>query len=82
MNYWVAEMTNMNVTGSLFDYLEVRARFLKATYFDRSFQKNWAPRGAETALILYNITRGWVTHNEVSIHDMIPIISNLSGFHR
>ena len=30
-------------------------------------QKTWAPRGAETALVLYNITRGWVTHNEVGI---------------
>jgi len=23
MNYWVAEMTGMDVTGSLFDYFEV-----------------------------------------------------------
>ena len=30
-------------------------------------QKTWAPRGAETARILYNITRGWVVHNEVGI---------------
>ena len=28
-------------------------------------QRNWAPRGAETAQLLYNISRGWVTHNEV-----------------
>ena len=28
-------------------------------------QKTWAPRGAETAQYLYNISEGWVTHNEV-----------------
>jgi len=50
MNYWIAEMTGMDVSGPLFDY----------------FEKNWAPRGAETAQVLYNISRGWVTHNEVS----------------
>ncbi|KAF5390948.1 hypothetical protein D9757_003944 [Collybiopsis confluens] len=51
MNYWSAEMSNLNVAGSLFDY----------------FEKTWAPRGATTAQILYNITRGWVTHNEMNI---------------
>ncbi|KAF7792686.1 hypothetical protein EIP86_003784 [Pleurotus ostreatoroseus] len=50
MNYWFAEMTNMNLVTPLFDYIE----------------KTWAPRGAETALVLYNITRGWVTHNEMN----------------
>ena len=34
-------------------------------------QKNWAPRGAETAQILYNISRGWVTHNEVDVVEII-----------
>ncbi|OBZ77369.1 putative alpha-fucosidase A [Grifola frondosa] len=51
MNYWFAEMTNMNVVGSLFNYIE----------------KTWAPRGAQTAQILYNISKGWVTHDEMNI---------------
>ncbi|KAK0199846.1 glycoside hydrolase family 95 protein [Desarmillaria ectypa] len=51
MNYWVAEASGMDVTASLFDY----------------FEKNWAPRGAITAQVLYNISRGWVTHNEMNI---------------
>ncbi|KAJ3542228.1 hypothetical protein NM688_g5996 [Phlebia brevispora] len=50
MNYWFAEMTNMDLVTPLFDYIE----------------KTWAPRGAETALILYNISRGWVTHDEMN----------------
>ncbi|KAF8523416.1 glycoside hydrolase family 95 protein [Gautieria morchelliformis] len=49
MNYWSAEPTSLNVTASLWNYIE----------------KNWAPRGAETAQLLYNISRGWVTHNEI-----------------
>ncbi|KIJ56403.1 glycoside hydrolase family 95 protein [Sphaerobolus stellatus SS14] len=48
MNYWAAETTGLDVTSSLFDY----------------FEKNWAPRGSETAQLLYNISRGWVVHNE------------------
>ncbi|KAL5504959.1 hypothetical protein ACEPAH_7622 [Sanghuangporus vaninii] len=52
MNYWFAEATNLDVTQSLFDYLE----------------KTWAPRGAYTAQVLYNITRGWVGHNEIFGH--------------
>ncbi|KXN85658.1 putative alpha-fucosidase A [Leucoagaricus sp. SymC.cos] len=51
MNYWSAEMTNLDVTTSLFEY----------------FLKNWAPRGAYTAEVLYNTTRGWVVHNEMNI---------------
>ncbi|OCH86005.1 glycoside hydrolase family 95 protein [Obba rivulosa] len=51
MNYWFAEMTNMDVVTPLFDYME----------------KTWAPRGAETAQILYNISQGWVTHDELQI---------------
>ncbi|KAG9075804.1 hypothetical protein FS749_012490 [Ceratobasidium sp. UAMH 11750] len=51
MNYWVAEMTNLKVTSSLWDYMA----------------KTWAPRGAETAKTLYNVTRGWVVHNEMNI---------------
>ncbi|KAA1468613.1 glycoside hydrolase family 95 protein [Dentipellis sp. KUC8613] len=52
MNYWMAEMTNLNVTKPLFDYME----------------KTWVPRGTETAQILYNISRGWVTHDEIFGH--------------
>ncbi|KAF8191307.1 glycoside hydrolase family 95 protein [Pholiota molesta] len=52
MNYWIAEMTGLSqLTLPLFDY----------------FEKTWAPRGAYTAQVLYNITRGWVTHNEMNI---------------
>ncbi|CAE7142286.1 unnamed protein product [Rhizoctonia solani] len=51
MNYWVAEMTNLQVTDSLWNYME----------------KTWAPRGAETAKILYNVTRGWLVENELNI---------------
>ena len=28
-------------------------------------QKTWAPRGSLTAQYLYNISEGWVTHDEV-----------------
>ncbi|PCH37096.1 glycoside hydrolase family 95 protein [Wolfiporia cocos MD-104 SS10] len=52
MNHWFAEMTNMDVVIPLFDYME----------------NTWAPRGAETAQILYNISRGWVTHDEIFGH--------------
>ncbi|KAF8634070.1 hypothetical protein AX17_004332 [Amanita inopinata Kibby_2008] len=51
MNYWSAEMTNLDVSDSLFNY----------------FEKNWIPRGEYTARVLYNISRGWVTHNEMNI---------------
>ncbi|KAG9087835.1 hypothetical protein FS749_002610 [Ceratobasidium sp. UAMH 11750] len=44
-------MTNLKVTSSLWDYMA----------------KTWAPRGAETAKVLYNVTRGWVVHNEMNI---------------
>ncbi|OSD05704.1 glycoside hydrolase family 95 protein [Trametes coccinea BRFM310] len=52
MNYWFAEMTGMDVVKPLFDY----------------FEKTWAPRGAQTAQYLYNISEGWVTHNEIFGH--------------
>ncbi|KAI0827198.1 Six-hairpin glycosidase-like protein [Trametes gibbosa] len=52
MNYWFAELTGMNVVNSLFDYIE----------------KTWAPRGTQTAQYLYNISQGWVTHNEIFGH--------------
>ena len=66
MNYWFAEMTNMNLVKPLFDYIEVCVTWFLNTYLhSHSRQKTWVPRGMETATILYNITRGWVTHNEV-----------------
>ncbi|TBU60468.1 Six-hairpin glycosidase-like protein [Dichomitus squalens] len=52
MNYWFAELTGMDVVTPLFDY----------------FEKTWAPRGALTAQYLYNISEGWVTHNEIFGH--------------
>ncbi|KAI0746485.1 Six-hairpin glycosidase-like protein [Daedaleopsis nitida] len=52
MNYWFAEMTGMDVVKPLFDY----------------FEKNWVPRGTQTAQNLYNISEGWVTHNEIFGH--------------
>ncbi|KAJ6551471.1 glycoside hydrolase family 95 protein [Mycena capillaripes] len=60
MNYWSAEMSNLDVTASLFTY----------------FEKNWAPRGAQTAQILYNISRGWVTHNEIFGHTGMKAFDN------
>ncbi|KAF9042891.1 glycoside hydrolase family 95 protein [Panaeolus papilionaceus] len=53
MNYWCAEMTGLSSTTlPLFDYME----------------KTWAPRGRQTAEVLYNVTRGWVTHHEIFGH--------------
>uniref|UniRef100_A0A8H8CIZ1 Glycoside hydrolase family 95 protein n=1 Tax=Psilocybe cubensis TaxID=181762 RepID=A0A8H8CIZ1_PSICU len=52
MNYWIAEMTGLSdLTLPLFDYIE----------------RTWAPRGVQTAQVLYNISRGWVTHDEMNI---------------
>ncbi|CAE6480275.1 unnamed protein product [Rhizoctonia solani] len=51
MNYWIAEMTNLQVTSALWDYME----------------KAWAPRGRKTAKVLYNVTRGWLVHDELNI---------------
>jgi hypothetical protein len=44
MNYWSAFSTNLDVTDSLWNYME----------------QNWQPRGEYTARVLYNISRGWV----------------------
>ncbi|KAI0827177.1 Six-hairpin glycosidase-like protein [Trametes gibbosa] len=52
MNYWFAELTGMDVVNPLFDY----------------FEKTWVPRGSQTAQYLYNISEGWVTHNEIFGH--------------
>ncbi|KZT06742.1 glycoside hydrolase family 95 protein [Laetiporus sulphureus 93-53] len=60
MNHWFAEMTNMDVVIPLFDYIE----------------QTWVPRGAETAQILYNISRGWVTHDEIFGHTGMKLESN------
>ncbi|KAM5543882.1 hypothetical protein V8D89_002499 [Ganoderma adspersum] len=51
MNYWFAELTDMDVVRPLFDYIE----------------KTWAPRGSLTAQYLYNISQGWATHDEMNI---------------
>lgn len=51
MNYWAAELSNLDVTQSLFDYIE----------------HTWGPRGAYTAQVLYNISEGFVTHGEMNI---------------
>ncbi|KDQ23310.1 glycoside hydrolase family 95 protein [Pleurotus ostreatus PC15] len=58
MNYWPAESTGLDLTKSLFDYMEP---------YVVVFEKNWAPRGAYTAQVLYNISRGWVVHNELNV---------------
>ncbi|KAH0828626.1 glycoside hydrolase family 95 protein [Lanmaoa asiatica] len=60
MNYWFAEMTNMNVVVPLFDY----------------FENTWAPRGAYTAWVLYNISTGWVTHSEIFGHTGMKLSGN------
>lgn len=70
MSYWSAETTNLDVSQSLFDYMEVCAHlslYCVTFIFHSSpdLQKTWAPRGAYTAEVLYSITRGWVTHDEV-----------------
>ncbi|KAF7369037.1 Glycoside hydrolase family 95 protein [Mycena venus] len=69
MNYWSAEMSNLDVMKPLFTYFEVlfSLSFISCCLTDWLFRKNWAPRGAYTAQVLYNITRGWVTHNEMNI---------------
>ncbi|KAH8823318.1 glycoside hydrolase family 95 protein [Flagelloscypha sp. PMI_526] len=53
MNYWIAELTGF------------ASEFLQPVW--DLMQKTWAPRGAITAEVLYNSTRGWVTHNEMNI---------------
>ena len=70
MNYWFAEMTNMDVVRPLFDYFEVRVRDALPLLHSDSMryvrQKTWVPRGEYTAKVLYNISEGWVVHDEVS----------------
>ncbi|EEY16400.1 alpha-L-fucosidase [Verticillium alfalfae VaMs.102] len=51
MNYWAADQTGLSRTqDALWNYME----------------KNWVPRGSETAQLLYNAS-GWVVHNEMNI---------------
>ena len=51
MNYWLVEQTGLgSQSQGLWDYMA----------------KTWAPRGSETAELLYNAP-GWVTHNEMNI---------------
>ncbi|CAE6471587.1 unnamed protein product [Rhizoctonia solani] len=68
MNYWFAEMTGLNVTPTLWNYMEVVDPAWPYASLALTFtsQKTWVPRGSETAKILYNATGGWVVHNAVS----------------
>lgn len=51
MNHWPADQTGLgNLQAALWDYMA----------------ETWAPRGAETAKLLYNAP-GWVTHDEMNI---------------
>ncbi|KAF7191665.1 Alpha-fucosidase A [Pseudocercospora fuligena] len=51
MNHWAADQTGLGeLQTPLWEYLS----------------QNWAPRGAETAKLLYNAS-GWVVHNEMNI---------------
>ncbi|KAI0009736.1 glycoside hydrolase family 95 protein [Xylariaceae sp. FL0662B] len=51
MNYWGADQTGLGRTqDALWNYME----------------RNWVPRGSETARLLYNGS-GWVVHNEMNI---------------
>jgi alpha-L-fucosidase 2 len=52
MNYWSAEMTGLDVTEPVFNYIE----------------QTWTGRGAQTALTLYNISQGFVLHDESNIY--------------
>lgn len=77
MNYWSAETTNLDVSQSLFDYMEVNVpvHMTHEVSYVPFPQKTWAPRGAYTAEVLYNITRGWVTHNEVFLSLQVKKLS-------
>lgn len=66
MNYWSAEMTNLELMTSLFDYINVGFSFIPGVQDLMMLKKTWAPRGAYTAQVLYNMSQGWVTHDEVS----------------
>lgn len=51
MNYWGADATGLtSLSRPAFEYIA----------------RNWAPRGSETAQLLYNGS-GWVVHNEMNI---------------
>jgi alpha-L-fucosidase 2 len=65
MNYWSAFHTNMDVQKPLFDYI----------------QDTWAPRGAQTAQLIYNVSRGWVTHNEMDVSGLClsSLLGNANG---
>lgn len=51
MMYWPVEVTGMDVTQTLWDFI----------------QKTVVPRGGDTAQTLYNVSRGWVMHDETNI---------------
>lgn len=51
MNHWTVEQTGLgDQTGPLWGYIS----------------ETWMPRGAETAYLLYNATKGWTTHNQMN----------------
>jgi alpha-L-fucosidase 2 len=54
MNYWSAFTTNLDVTDSLWNYME----------------QTWKPRGEYTAHVLYNISRGWVSSFTSSLRSL------------
>jgi alpha-L-fucosidase 2 len=64
MNHWSALTTFPSspvVQLSLFEYI----------------LKNWVPRGAETASLVYGIERGWVAHDEMNVSSQRPMRGSL-----
>lgn len=65
MNYWVADQTGLAETQEgLWEYME----------------RNWAPRGAETAKLLYG-GEGWVVHNEMNVYGFTAMKEGESWAH-
>jgi hypothetical protein len=51
-NHWTVDQTGLgDLQASTFNYMTF----------------NWMPRGAETALLVYGATSGWVTHDEMNL---------------
>jgi alpha-L-fucosidase 2 len=71
MNYWSAEMSNLDVTQPLFDYIQVNdianLRETQRKSTSSHLQNTWGPRGAYTAQVLYNVSEGFVTHGEMNV---------------
>lgn len=64
--YWPVETTGMDITQTLWDFIQVILEAYLNTVILISLQKTVVPRGGDTAAILYNVSRGWVMHDEVS----------------